>query len=600
MAINDAAIKAKLIKICNDPVLWAKTFLKTVDNATKKIGPWSARWYQAKMLRDKSDKRVARCGRRTGKTETMCIDALYNTNVHQHYRYLFVAPYERQIEAIFNRLNELIDESPLLVQTVERNTRSPFNITFKNHAAIMGFTTGARSGSAGASLRGQKADTIAIDESDYMADADFDAVLAIAAERQGIKIFLSSTPTGARKMFYKCCTDPNMHFKEFYFPSTCNPQWCDAMEAEFRAILSETGYIHEVLAEFGPQDNGVFNKEKVDKALTYDMYTYEPLTYIQKQRVKDNEWVVDTWIPSPHERMFKPNVFRCMGVDWDTVQATPSLLILDYDISFKKFRVIQRYSVPKVEYTLDAAVNMIIKYNDIYNPSYIYIDRGAGQYQIETLHKYGDEHPESGLKNKIKGWSFANVIEVLDPVTGVPEKKPMKPFMVNQLSMAIERDNLILSPFDEILHKQLIDYEVVRVSANGNPVYSDKNEHFVDCLGLAFLAFALEFPDIAKTTYKTAISSPVKRADVFIGKNQAKALLDSNLNGNKINNPWIGKNGTMSYADTIEDGGEGPKVFPTGPIARNSFNNLSSMDRWAMRSNFSNIRNRNQTLRKMW
>ena len=67
MASNIDTLKAKkLADICANPVLWAKAFLRTVDNATKKVGPWTARWYQAEMLLDKSDKKVARCGRRTG------------------------------------------------------------------------------------------------------------------------------------------------------------------------------------------------------------------------------------------------------------------------------------------------------------------------------------------------------------------------------------------------------------------------------------------------------------------------------------------------------------------------------------------------------
>lgn len=69
----------KLADICANPVLWAKAFLRTVDNATKKVGPWTARWYQAEMLLDKSDKKVARCGRRTGgscPSPTNCWDIL--------------------------------------------------------------------------------------------------------------------------------------------------------------------------------------------------------------------------------------------------------------------------------------------------------------------------------------------------------------------------------------------------------------------------------------------------------------------------------------------------------------------------------------------
>ena len=57
----------RLKEICQNPVWWAKAFVITVDNKTKKKVPWVARWYQAEMLLDNSLKKVARCGRRTGK-----------------------------------------------------------------------------------------------------------------------------------------------------------------------------------------------------------------------------------------------------------------------------------------------------------------------------------------------------------------------------------------------------------------------------------------------------------------------------------------------------------------------------------------------------
>lgn len=72
----------------------------------------------------------------------------------------------------------------------------------------------------------------------------------------------------------------------------------------------------------------------------------------------------------------------------------------------------------------------------------------------------------------------------------------MKPFMVSQLQIAFERENLILSPYDELLYKQLIDYEVDKIGANGNPTFTSKNEHFIDALGLAYLAMVLEFKDL--------------------------------------------------------------------------------------------------------
>ncbi len=60
----------KIKEVLDDPVKWAQVFLTIFDNNLKKKTPWTARWYQKEMLQDKSTKRVARCGRRTG--EVVC------------------------------------------------------------------------------------------------------------------------------------------------------------------------------------------------------------------------------------------------------------------------------------------------------------------------------------------------------------------------------------------------------------------------------------------------------------------------------------------------------------------------------------------------
>ena len=203
--------------------------------------------------------------------------------------------------------------------------------------------------------------------------------------------------------------------------------------------------------------------------------------------------------------------------------ASSSLLILEFDTVLNRFKVLKRYEMPKAEYSYDNAVNKIIELNEIYNPSWIYCDRGSGEYQIERLHIYGEEHPESGLKQKVVGWSFSNKIKVIDPATGEEDNKAMKPFMVSQLQIAFERENLILSPYDETLHKQLIDYEVEKIGANGNPTFSSKNEHFIDALGLAYLAMVLEFKELTgvmqdlETTSDFLISkTPLMRSDPYI------------------------------------------------------------------------------------
>ena len=147
-----------------------------------------------------------------------------------------------------------------------------------------------------------------------MSDADFDSVTAIAAERADIGICMSSTPTGRRSQCYKACTYKAMGYTEHYHPSTHNPNWGPAMEAELRAQLSESGYVHEVLAEFGTEETGVFDKEKVDRAMTYELYAYNELDYYQLNRVQENNLRPNMYLYKKGQRAHS-NPFRTMGVD---------------------------------------------------------------------------------------------------------------------------------------------------------------------------------------------------------------------------------------------------------------------------------------------
>ena len=149
-----------------------------------------------------------------------------------------------------------------------------------------------------------------------MGDNDFDTVTTIAAERNDIGIFMSSTPTGRRSNFYNACMNKKMGYTEHFHPSTHNPNWDERMEAEFRAQLSPSGYVHEIMAEFGAQDTGVFNKDKVDGSLEHHDYYYEDLSYTQKERLNRLEIKPEN-LNYPKTQRAPYNPFRCMGVDWD-------------------------------------------------------------------------------------------------------------------------------------------------------------------------------------------------------------------------------------------------------------------------------------------
>ena len=560
--------KEHLQKIMKDPALWSQAFLRTFNPETKKTGPWVPRWYQVEMLRDQSRRKVYRCGRRIGKTETMIVDMLHKACTNNNFRILVAAPFENQIRLIFMRINELVRDSPLLKDQITRSTKNPYIIEFENGSAILGFTTG----DSAASIRGQRADWIYMDEIDFMSENCFDVVTSIAAERETIGITCSSTPTGKRSHFYKMCTDASMGYSQHYHPSMDNPNWGKKMDAEFRAQLTEQGYIHEVLAEFGTQEAGVFPKDKIDRAMNWENYAYEKLDFADKIKLEKGEITQPTMLHYDELDPAPFNPFRTVGVDWDKFGASSSILVLDYDVKWQKFKVIKRIEVPRGEYSYDNAIKMIIKVNKIYNPSWIFCDAGAGEYQIERLHIYGDSHPASGLRNKVVRCSFKENLDIMDPVTLTKTKKPLKQFMVNQLTISFERNKLILSPYDKVLYRQLCKYEVVKTTQDGDAVYSSKDEHFIDALGLAHLAFVLKFKELTNTIKDAEVKAEISFSNKAIGKAGVAQMF------NEIQSSYT----SMSSSNQIDPEGDGNHVIRQ-PIARTGF--IDSMSRnWGSRS----------------
>ena len=210
-----------------------------------------------------------------------------------------------------------------------------------------------------------------------MAENDYSTVSAIANERSDIGITASSTPTGRRDTFYKMCCDPDFGYTHWHFPSQRSPLWNQEMEDRARAEYNQQQYEHEVLAEFGTEEMGVFDKTALDEAREQLFYTYDPLTNLQIRRLEDGKKPLQ-FIFNDGDRA-PQNLYRTAGVDFDKYQASSSIVVLDYDMKTRKFWVMKRIEVPRGEYTLDNAVQWIIKVNKIYNPRWIFVDRGYGE-----------------------------------------------------------------------------------------------------------------------------------------------------------------------------------------------------------------------------
>lgn len=151
------------------------------------------------------------------------------------------------------------------------------------------------------------------------------------------------------------------------------------------------------------------------------------------------------------------------------------------------------------------------------------------EYQIEAIRLHGRENPETGLDKKVRAIHFSNTFEIQDPTTREIDKKDAKQFMVNQTSIILERDQILLSAFDDMVWKQMMDYQVVRISQNGKPIYTSENEHALDAFMLTILGFTLEFPEITKILEEIRIARKMKVSNQSATKDKLTEKVFGNL-----------------------------------------------------------------------
>lgn len=486
----------------------------------------------------------------------------YNKGDNGQYNILILTPYETQIDLIFTRLDQLIEGSPLMQKCMERQIHHRKELT--NGSIILGLTAGASSGNNGSNnTRGQRADVIIFDEIDYIGSSQITNALNIRNEApERIKVIAASTPCGKHEEFYKWCVNSSKSYKpypddiknfefngynvtnsmvergdrgngwcEIYAPSVVNkellkinPDTEQTYLQDLQDEFSELRYAQEVMAEFGEEELGVYQKKYLRQALQEGIRTkHKYFNDMTAAEIKD------------YRLHHMENIFM-LGVDWDRIQAGTTLVGVMLDKGFvnadgiiePKFRVIFREEIPKSQFTFTEAVDRIIQLNDIYDFNWISIDKGYGDTQLEMLHKYGMANPETGLAEKVVGYQFGEKIEVRDPFTFKKDKKPFKPFMVNNSVITFEKGKIVFDPNDKQLLEQFEAYKVVRVSTTGQPIYTDENEHIVDALNLCLVIFQQKYGSL----FKNIISS--KSAVIKMpSRNKYEPVDDRNIHYSK-------------------------------------------------------------------
>lgn len=536
--------------VTDNPILWAKVYLD-----------WEARDYQFAILTEgkKSKKLVLRLGRRLGKTDDMCVLILwfaytqYNKGPNNQYDIIIATPYETQIDLIFKRLHQLIEVSPLLGGLISRDVHH--NICFNINGVtsnILGLTAGANNATGGAnSTRGQRADVIILDECDYIGSNQVTNILNIRNEApERIRLICASTPSGKHEEYYRWCIGASKKYyptqddiknnrftgykidekavgegngwTEIYAPSNVNkellkinPDTLQTYLEDIRDELSEMRYVQEVMAEFGEEELGVYQKK----------YIYEAI----KEGERLGYRYITKWSKQDREAYLKRTQGQCiriLGVDWDKYAAATNMVCMEFDRFHQDadgrivplFKMLFRIEIARSDFTYVNAMNKIIELNDEYKFDWIAIDRGYGEVQLEMLHKYGLEHEETGLADKVIGYQFSQKIEVTDPYTRKKDSKDLKPFMVNNSVNLFEKGKIVLDPKDKTMVQQLEEYRVKSISASGKPIYTDENEHAIDSMNLALLAFEQHHGELLKKVFsiKTIFIGTLDNRDVDV------------------------------------------------------------------------------------
>jgi intein/homing endonuclease len=247
----------------------------------------------------------------THNTDNMCVLILwfaytqYNRGPNNQYDIIIATPYETQIDLIFKRLHQLIEISPVLKSLITRDVQHNLNFTINGIVSnILGLTAGANNSSGGAnSTRGQRADLLVLDECDYIGSNQITNILNIRNEApERIRLICASTPSGKHEEYYRWCVGASKKYfptqddiknnkfsgyeieekeigkgngwTEIYAPSNVNkellkinPDTQQTYLEDIKDELSDMRYTQEVMAEFGEEEMGVYQKRFIMAAI---------------------------------------------------------------------------------------------------------------------------------------------------------------------------------------------------------------------------------------------------------------------------------------------------------------------------------------------
>jgi phage FluMu gp28-like protein len=222
---------------------------------------WKPHAAQHTWMMDTHPVKVAACGRRWGKTESLAVETAALALLYAGIRQVIVAPTLDQARILFDRTFELLhtyaEQRGLRMQV--RNT--PYPRIQVNNGEIT-----ARSAYRQAhSLRGRNAHRIVVDEAAYLSESVIPQVLLpMLADTEG-QLVLLSTPFG-RNHFWEWYQrgQSGEVCRSFHFPTASNPRISPMFLEMQRSLLTERQFAIEYEAQFVDDAGAVFPQAVIE------------------------------------------------------------------------------------------------------------------------------------------------------------------------------------------------------------------------------------------------------------------------------------------------------------------------------------------------
>jgi len=422
-------VEEKLRRLRDDPALFAELLCGFKPHP-----------YQAKLLRDRSNRIVACWGRQTGKSTTTALKAIHYAFTHPNATILIVSPTERQSLLMFRKIKRFLHAevrgARLLEASIVRETEKLIELS--NGSVIIPLPATEET------IRGYSADMVIIDEAAFVKDSLIKSVvMPMLAATDGTLIMLS-TPWSKQHIFYKAFTDVSGEWSVHHVPSTECPHISPKFLERQRRLMSETEFRREYLAEFVEEEACYFPTDLIESCV-------EP--ELQAARLVD-------YLPPVEGPLYA-------GLDLGKLRDYSVLAAVEAQGDVLKLRLLRVF---KLNTPYEEVIGEVMRLNELHSIEKLAMDRsGVGERPYEELQ------------------------EKLGVVEGVKFTQRMKAQLFTNLKMLMERGRLKL-PHDRILFSHLNAVECHTTASGGLRFTHPEGTHDDAAVALALACWAASRP----------------------------------------------------------------------------------------------------------